>query len=189
MTLGKSRRSLLNRLCLPTMAMFLVLSISSKTSAQKEGGDGSENLSIVFHSNATAKDVGLPGYPGARPLDESGESPIDFGVSSNSSGFRLTVANLISTDSPQKITGFYKKALRKYGRVLDCGNIPPEAKTDQDGWTTKLRCQNDKPSPGKVTLKSGTLEKQHVVGIEGRSDGTIIHLVYVECSGSCRDDK
>jgi hypothetical protein len=169
--------------------LLLVVCCGLSTSGVLATGEqtkGSKNFGMVLHSNATANDVGLPVYPGSHPDEESGHSAIDFRVWNNGSGYGLTVANLKSADAPRKIARFYQKALRRYGPVLDCSNTQSDAKPVHRGSTDELDCRGDTPSPGDITLKSGTEDKQHVVGIERRADSSIIHLVYVECSGSCR---
>ena len=43
-----------------------------------------------------------------------------MGLWGGSSGFKMAMLKMDSTDSPEKIAAFYRKALAKYGKVLTC---------------------------------------------------------------------
>jgi len=147
----------------------------SAVSSQQSGAGA------VFNAEATAKDVGLPVYPGARPHKDKDDdkSSAKFGLWGSSFAFKLAVVKLETNDSPEKVAAFYKKALAKYGTVLDCRNVSSHTgdKAKEGG---ALDCESDQPEPGNMTFKAGTKEKQHVVGIERNGNGSIIKLVYVE---------
>ena len=163
------------------------------TKAQDKGGvrvsvqgkDGSD-AGLIVSAEATAKEVGLPMYPGARPhKDEAKDSPAaQLGLWGSTFGFKLVVLKLESNDSPEKIAAFYQKALAKYGTVLNCSNNPP-AQDDKNkkSETKELTCQDDRPDPGGMMFKSGTKERQHIVGIRPNGKGSIFQLVYVETRG------
>lgn len=149
----------------------------------KESRQGDQSAGIYFHSQANAKDVGLPIYPGARPHKEKADDSTSakFGLWGGSLGLKLAVIKLESDDSAQKVAAFYKKALAKYGTVLDCGATPSQT-TEKDSHKSskQLTCEEDKPEPGNMTFKAGTKEKQHVVGIQPNGEGSLFELVYVE---------
>jgi len=153
----------------------------------KESRQGEQSAGIYFHAQANSKDVGLPIYPGARPHKEKGnESPAaKFGVWGGSVGLKLAVLKLESDDSAQKVAAFYKKALAKYGTVLDCGATSPQTTNkDRPKSSKQLSCEEDKPEPGTMTFKAGTREKQHVVGIQPNGQGSLFALVYLESPDS-----
>lgn len=163
------------------------LAAQEKPDKESGGGKGSQGAGIYFNAEANAKDVGLPIYPGARPhKDKDDENPsAKFGLWGSSFAFKLAVVKLESSDPPQKIAAFYKKALAKYGTVLDCAVDSSKARDkDESKESNKLTCEGDKPDPGGMTFKAGTKEKQHVVGIEPDGSGSLIHLVYVESPDS-----
>ncbi len=82
--------------------------------------------------------------------------------------------------------GVYKKALSKYGTVLNCSDRSQKANTqDKSGSSNKLECDDDKPEKGGLVFKAGTKEKQHVVAIQPNGQGSLFQLVYVEA----HDDK
>lgn len=142
---------------------------------------------MYFNAEASAKDVGLPIYPGARPHKEKEDDSTSakFGLWGGSFGFKLAVVKLESNDSPQKVAAFYKKALAKYGTVLDCSAASSQTgDKDESESSKKLSCENDKPKPGEMEFKAGAKEKQHIVGIEPNGNGSLFQLVYVESPDS-----
>lgn len=163
-------------------ALLAVAQNSDKPAGKQDKDKKSSGKSVGFilSDDATAKDVGLPIYPGAqRAKDSSDDSPaVQMGLWGGSSGFKLVVLKLESDDSPERIAGFYRKALAHYGRVLDCGGSGQHEKSNSD-HSKRLDCDSDHPVPGGFTLKAGTNEKQHVVGIEPKGSHTRIALVYL----------
>ena len=154
---------------------------------KQSSGKGSQGAGLYFNAVATAKDVALPIYPGARPhKDKQDESTsAKFGLWGSAFAFKLAVVKLESNDSAQKVAAFYKKALTKYGTVLDCGAAASESKDKDEGKSSsQLTCEDDKPDPGQMTFKAGTKEKQHFVGIEPNGTGSTFQLVYVESPDS-----
>jgi hypothetical protein len=148
------------------------------------------NTGISISETATAKELGLPIYPGAKahkdPKDDSASA--NLGLWGGSFGFKLVVLKMDSADSPDKVAAFYRKALAKYGPVLDCSN-PAAKKAEDNDKSTKLTCGDDKPEPGGQTFKAGTKEKQHVVGIQPTATGSNFQLVYIEARGTEQETK
>jgi hypothetical protein len=180
---------------LPKLTAFAVafgilcfaISLSAQEKPGQESASGNQGAGIYFNAEASAKDVGLPIYPGARPHKEKDEDSTSakFGLWGNAFAFKLAVVKLESNDSPQKVATFYKKALAKYGTVLDCGADSSQASGKDESKSSKqLTCESDKPKSGEMTFKAGTKEKQHVVGIEPNGSGSLFQLVYVESPDS-----
>ena len=169
------------------LCFALPLAAQEKPDKESAGGKGNKGAGIYFNAEADAKDVGLPIYPGARPHKgkENDSESVNMGLWGSSFAFKLAVVKLESNDSPQKVAAFYKKALARYGTVLDCGADSSKAtEKDESKESNKLTCEDDKPKPGGVEFKAGTKEKQHVVGIEPNGTGSLFQLVYVESSDS-----
>jgi hypothetical protein len=140
---------------------------------------------LIVSARATAKEVGMPIYPGATPHkdpDKDDSSAANLGLWGNSFGFKLVVLKMESKDAPRKIADYYQKALAKYGPVLDCTNAAPGSENNNEK-STKLTCGDDKPDKGGMLFKAGTKEKQHIVGIQPNGIGTIFQLLYVEARG------
>src|SRR5580658_2745617 len=103
-------------------ALCLTLAFAAfPAAAQDESGKGA---GVYVGADANAKDVGLPIYPGSRPhKDKDNDTPATkLGLWGGSFAFKLAVIKMESNDSPDKVAAFYKKALAKYGPVLDCTN-------------------------------------------------------------------
>src|SRR5256884_3248140 len=78
-----------------------------------------------------------------RDKDEN-QSSGKFGLWGNSFAFKLAVVTLNSNDSPQKVATFYKKALAKYGTVLDCGASSSEAGDKNESQSSnQLSCETE----------------------------------------------
>jgi hypothetical protein len=147
---------------------------------------------VTISKQATAKDVGLPVYPGAKAhKDEKNDSPaVQMGLWGSTFGFKLAVMKMESNDAPEKIAEFYRKALTKYGAVLNCSDpSQKEGAKEKNGSSNKLECGDDKPEKGGLVFKAGTKEKQHIVGIQPNGQGTVFQLVYVEARGDDREKK
>ncbi|MGA2811377.1 MAG: hypothetical protein ABSG16_08265 [Candidatus Acidiferrum sp.] len=180
------------RYALPGLAALLLLVALDPLRAQDDSSKKSPDLNagITLSGQATAKEVGLPIYPGAKPHKDSSEdsSGANLGLWGGSFGFKLVVLKLESTDTQEKIAAFYKKALAKYGPVLDCSNPPGNGKGDKSGeQSNKLTCGDDKADGGGQVFKSGTKEKQHLVAIKPASGGSKIDLLYLEARGADHD--
>jgi len=176
-------------------ALFgLILLAALPLGAQDKKGSGKtdsdmdqEGFGIVASKRAGAKDVGLPMYPGAREhKDKSEDSPaVKFGLWGGNSGFKLAVVKLESNDGPEKVAAFYRKALAKYGKVLDCRGSSKVTIADNKGSSSdELGCDDDQPEDGELVLKVGTKQEQHVVGIKSSGGLTLFQLVYVMTRGS-----
>jgi hypothetical protein len=169
-------------------ALFVLLLAAALPLAAQDQKSSSDNDSIGFNlgKNASAKDVGLPIYPGARRHkdDANDSSALNMGLWGGSSGFKLFVLKMDSSDAPEKVAAYYRKALAKYGPVLDCSKPSAATASSDDKTSKKLTCDDEKPKPGEISLKAGTKDKQHAVGIEPDGSGSTFQLVYMETKGT-----
>jgi hypothetical protein len=182
-----SRFTLLSLFVLALAMLLAALPVAGKSNAgqDKDKKDSNRSVGFILSQDASAKDVGLPAYPGAqRSKDTSDDSSaLQMGLWGGDSGFKLVVLKLDSSDSPEKVAAFYRKALARYGTVLDCGKSVSKHQKAA-GQSNSLDCESDQPVNGGFTLKAGTKEKQHVVAVEPNGSLTRISLVYVEAPGS-----
>lgn len=141
---------------------------------------GTHSAGITASDQVTEQDLGLPFYPGAHPYKDASDdsSSANLGVWGGDSGLKLVVQKLETDDSVEKVAAFYRKALAKYGKVLDCSEKSAHVPSKK-----QLTCDADEPGPGKMVFKSGTREKQHAVGIESSGGHTRFALVYLEQRG------
>ena len=175
--------------------VFGVLVLMTADSARAGSGGGEQDQSgagVMVSKQATAKDVGLPVYPGAKAhKDEKDDSPtVQMGMWGGSFGFKLAVMKMESSDAPEKIAEYYKKALAKYGTVLNCSDASAKSSTkNKTGASNQIECEDDKPEKGGLVFKAGTKEKQHIVGIQPNGRGSVFQLVYVEARGDDKEKK
>src|SRR4029077_15877043 len=147
------------------LALFCAAAMSLAAQEKKSSGDKDKgSAGLIVSSEATAKEVGLPIYSGARPhTGDHNDSPAtQLGLWGSTFGFKLVVLKLGSNDPPEKIAAFYQKALGKYGKVLNCKNAPPAEEKKKAKSASELDCGDDKPEEGGQLFKSGTKEKQHL---------------------------
>jgi len=159
----------------------------TKDSGKSESEMNRHSVGFIASQEASAKDVGLPLYPGARQHKDKSDdsSAVRLGLWGGNSGFKLAVLKLESNDAPEKVAKFYRKALGKYGKVLDCSNPSKAASENNEGGSSsELSCEDEQPKSGEVVLKAGTKEQEHLVGIQEEGGLTVFQLVYVETRGS-----
>ena len=174
------------------VAVLLPSAQGNPPGGRKPGKQDQDGAGVVFNKQATPKDVGLPVYPGAKPhKDDKDDSPsVKMGLWGSTFGFKLAVMKMDSNDAPEKIADYYKKALAKYGPVLNCSEATAKTNANDDHRSSKqLDCGDDKPEKGGLLFKAGTKEKQHIVGIQQDGPGTIFQLVYVEARSDDKDKK
>ena len=147
------------------------------------GKDGSDVGGLVISAQATAKEAGLPLYPGAKPhKDEKDDSSgAKLGLWGTTFGFKLVALKMESDDSQEKVATFYQKALGRYGTVLNCTD-PAKSQSDKDksDSSKKLTCGDDHPDAGGLLFKVGSKEKQRIVSVKPNGSGCIFSIVYLE---------
>ena len=150
-------------------------------------------MSVKTDSDAVSKKVGLPLYPGAvlekKKDNNNGSADVDM----NFGAFHLRVLALgfDSTDSPAKISDFYKKALSQYSDVITCRNHQPVGTPVKTGLG--LTCADDNhvsthsnagvhndEDADELSLKAGSPSRQHIVAIKSSGSGTHFGLVALE---------
>jgi hypothetical protein len=198
----RARRSLLGRRLtglgwcgrvVPAIALGLIFAAAAMPAGAQDKKDSDanksdgESIGFIASKNASAKEVGLPLYPGSRRhKDDSDDSAsVQLGAWGGSSGFKLVVLKMESDDAPGKVTAFYRKALSKYGKVLNCSDSATTVEKDKS--PNGLDCDSDHPERGETVLKSGTKEMQHIASVKTNGNGSVYDLVYVEAKGLGND--
>jgi len=198
----RARRSLLGRRLtglgwcgrvVPAIALGLIFAAAAMPAGAQDKKDSDanksdgESIGFIASKNASAKEVGLPLYPGSRRhKDDSDDSAsVQLGAWGGSSGFKLVVLKMESDDAPGKVTAFYRKALSKYGKVLNCSDSATTVEKDKS--PNGLDCDSDHPEKGETVLKSGTKEMQHIASVKTNGNGSVYDLVYVEAKGLGND--
>jgi hypothetical protein len=176
-------------------AMVLVLAIGAcSINVQKEPDGEDKKVDIrtplggIHVSNqATASDIGLPVYPGAR-LKPNQTDNDNKSANVNISGFgyslRVVALQYQSEAAPSKIVSFYDDQLKKFGNVLVChtNHFDFNANVkDHDSGSHELTCEGSAGT--NIELKVGTKENQHIVAVEPDGKGSTFSLVYVRTHG------
>jgi len=186
----------LARIALAGIMAIAAISLMGQEKAQKDTSKDKElsvtvqgpetDAGLIVSARATAKEVGLPIYPGSIPhkdQDKDNDGPAaKLGLWGTSFGFKLVVLKMESKDAARKVADYYQRALVTYGTVLDCTNATrPQAKDEN---SEKLTCDDDKPEAGGMLFKAGTKEKQHIVGVQPNGAGAVFQLLYIEAHGA-----
>lgn len=130
----------------------------------------------------TAADLGLPVYPGAEIVrDKDHDKSADVNMGFGEWTLRVRAVNYSTTDSQDKVTAFYKKALGRYGDVIICqGNAPVGTPTstsegltcEDNGKHSNVKIDDkDYGVHGGFQLKSGSQRHQHIVGFQDTENG------------------
>ena len=167
---------------LSAIALAVLFLAPPHTSAQEQKGAG-----VVMSGEADAKDVGLPLYPGSRRHKDKDEDSTgaNLGLWGGGSGFKLVVLKMESDASPDRIADYYKKALAKYGKVLDCSHpSPSDTDASKNGSPEPISCDEGNSEKGGMVFKAGTKEKQHIVVIKANGQSSLYQLIYVASWGN-----
>jgi len=173
----------------PAIALGLMLAALPLAAQDKKDNDAdkqdNDSIGFVASKNAGAKDIGLPLYPGSRKHKDSSDdsASVQLGAWAGSSGFKLAVLKMDSDDAPGKVTAFYRKALSKYGKVLNCSDSGAAAAAKEKS-ANGLDCEDDHADENETVLKAGTKEAKRIVSVKPNGSGSIYDLVYIEAKGS-----
>jgi hypothetical protein len=178
----------------PVPLFIVAVLLVSPVVAQEAGSPHDKKLDVRssvgdlhLGDDADARRVGLPLYPGARPRhDEDNNGRVNLGILTESFGVKLVVAKYDSDDAPEKIVGFYRDKLKKYGKVLECHTHDHggDVNDHDDRQSKELKCEGDDSGP-VTELKVGTEDNQHMVAVEPRDKGagSTFALVYLHVRG------
>lgn len=185
------------RLCLLSAAACLLLA-GCRVSTHHHGNGDNVDVGTPFGSvhvktdnDANVAGIGLTTYPGAIPVKEhNGEDNDAADINLSFGDFHLGVkaASLESSDSPDKVEGFYRKDLARYGDIIKCrGNqtIGQPTRTSQgltcsENNNQHVHAIHVDAGVYKFELRAGSSEHEHIVGIEPRDGGTRIGLVALD---------
>jgi hypothetical protein len=136
--------------------------------------------------------IGLPVYPGAELVKKKDKDngSADVNLSFGRFQLRVKAANYRTPDDPEKVSSFYKDAMKRYGAVIECNHDQPVGTPTQTN--EGLMCSDgDKRHEsvsanvsGKTELKTGSKQHQHIVAIEPEGSGTKFGLVALDLPGN-----
>ena len=134
--------------------------------------------------------VGLPLYPGAEAVkkgDGGDNGAADVNLSFGRFQLRVRALSYRTGDDTDTVKGFYKKALGRYGEVIEC--VGHKAVGSPVRTSEGLTCEENKGGhesnefTGDLQLKAGSEHHQHIVGIEREGTGTKFGLVALDLPG------
>ena len=165
------------------VVMLMMLGGVCGAAERTQGG-----LDITVRDEATAGDAGLPTYPGAKPYKEGDQtsSGANIGFAVPGFGFKIVAMNLQSSDTPERVAAFYRRALSKYGRVLDCSDAEKNKKNARDEADDELVCDADDPGANSIVYKAGTGSNERIVAIKPHGSGTRFSLVHLDKRGRAK---
>jgi hypothetical protein len=174
----------------PLSGIALSLAALCGTTAPSLAQDSGFNLAMHANSQTTAKDLGLPAYPGAH-LDKrsNDDGAFDFGFTFGNTTFRVMGASYTSTDPTPEVLAFYRKALTRYGDVLECIDHNPvgAVTTTQSGLTCAkaadghFHIDSHPDFSGDHELRAGTPHQFRIVAFDDAKSGpTRFVLFYAE---------
>jgi hypothetical protein len=186
------RNNLQLRLALAAALSLTLAACSINVQKEPNGDDKKVDIrtplgGIHVSNEATASDIGLPVYPGARlkpNQSDNDNKSANVNISGFGYGLRVVALQYESNAAPSKIVAFYDDQLKKFGDVLLCHTSGLDVNTDIKGLdkgSHELTCQGSAGS--NIELKVGTKENQHIVAVEPDGKGSTFSLVYVRTHG------
>lgn len=177
------------------MILGVVAISGCKIDSNKQGGNDNVKIATPFggmqvktNEEAAVNGIGLPVYPGAEFVkkNDKDKGAADVNLSFGSFQLRVKAASYRTPDAPDKVSAFYRAALARYGDVIQCENN--KAVESPTRTAEGLTCDNDKEghttanedSSGKMELKAGSKQHQHIVAVDPEGTGTKFGLVALD---------
>jgi hypothetical protein len=207
-------RAFFQTIHLTAASACLLLGLATMTGCriEKDKSDhGNDNVKIatpfgglnVRSDGANAASIGLPEYPGARTInkkDDGDDGSVDLHMGFGPWQMHIQVASYGTDDSQDKVVTFYRKALSKYGDVLECeGNNAVGATTrtsegltcaDHDhGGSTKWNKSGVNIDDLHLELKTGSRHHQHIVGFKQKEGQTRFSLIALDLPNTSKDEE
>jgi hypothetical protein len=178
--------------------MIAATALMSGCRIESDKRNGNDNVKIatpfggmtVKTNDDAVEGLGLPVYPGAQLVKkDKNNGAADVNMSFGSFQLRVKAASYRTQDSPDEVTAFYRKALGRYGDVIQCQKDKPVGNPTRTA--EGLSCDNEKDNrvyvnddeSGKLELKAGSKQHQHIVAIDAEGNGTKFGLVALDLPG------
>jgi hypothetical protein len=190
-------KMLANRTLAVTMMAVMTLSLGCRIESKKDGNSDNVKIATPFggmsvktNDAVVQEGTGLPPYPGAEVVKNNKDNgAADVNMSFGSFQLRVKAVSYRTNDAPEQVAAFYRKALGRYGNVIQCSNNKAVGTPTQT--TEGLGCEGDKGNhvnvndgmTGKMELKAGSKEHQHIVAIDPDGGGTKFGLVALDLPG------
>jgi hypothetical protein len=171
--------------------LVLVAGCRIQVNKSKDGQDKNVKIDTplgglhVRAGDTSAADVGLPAYPGAQVVpDKDGDKSADVHFGFGDWQFRVKAVHYETSDPQESVVAFYRKALGRYGDVIQChGDEPvgsPEVTREglscsEDRGKTHVHVSDDSP----LSLRAGSRHHQHIFAVD-KSHGALTRYSLVE---------
>jgi hypothetical protein len=171
----------------PVSGIALAFATLCGASTQSLAQDSGFNLAVHANAQTTAKDVGLPVYPGAELYKRSNnDGAFDLGFTFGSTSFRMMGVSYVSTDSPTEVLTFYRRALARYGDVLECidGNPVGAVTTTESGLTCSkasgghFHIDSHPDFSSDHELRAGTPRQFRIVAFDDAKSGSTRFVLF-----------
>jgi hypothetical protein len=168
---------------LPLMALVLLVISGCRIQVDKSKNGEDKNVKIdtpmgglhVKTNEMTAADVGLPVYPGAQVVpDHDNDKAADIHMGFGKWQLRVKVVNYQTPDSQDQVLTFYRKALGRYGDVIECNHNSPVGTptSTREGLTCGDHNKNvHVEEADDLSLRAGSKHHQRLVGLKKASGG------------------
>ncbi len=149
-------------------------------------------MQVKTNEAAVVDGVGLPVYPGAElEKKDKDNGAADVNMSFGDFKLRVKAVSYRSTDAPDKVSAFYRKALGRYGDVIQCSSNRPvgtpthtaEGLTCSNDTDNHVQLNADTGASGKLEFKAGSKQHQHIVSVDADGTGTKFGLVALDLPG------
>ncbi len=160
------------------------------------------SMKVHTNNSTDTSAIGLAAYPGAVPVNDSGDKDGNSAnVDMSFGGFHLGVraAGFQTPDSQDKVLAFYRQDLAaRYGDVIECRGHNPvgtptrtsQGLTCSDSNTSHSTTEETHKGPitlkktvstdDDLELRAGSAQHFHIVGVEPHDGGTKIGLVALD---------
>jgi hypothetical protein len=126
-------------------------------------------------TGGTAGNTGLPVFPGASLSRDSSHGDYERATVSIATpwmGLHVVAAEYESSESPERILGFYREQMTLLGAVTEC-------RGDVNFRGSRPECRSH-PSAAEVQLVVGVQENHRLVTIQPQGDGSQFSLVSIQ---------
>jgi hypothetical protein len=192
----------MKRRILPVMALALLVCSGCRIQVDKSKDGEDKNVKIdtpmgglhVKTNDLTAADIGLPVYPGAQVApDHDNDKAADIHMGFGKWQLRVKVVNYQTPDSQDQVLTFYRKALGRYGDVIECNHNSPVGTptSTREGLTCdEHHNKNVHIDEGDdLSLRAGSTHHQHIIGFKGSSgNNTKFALVELQLPDAIDDN-
>ena len=183
----------------PAVILSMVTMSGCRVDTNRQGDNENVKVATPFggvqvktNGAMNVEGIGLPVYPGAELVKKKDKDhgSADVNLSFGKFQLRVKAANYRTPDDPERVSAFYKDAMRKYGAVIECNHDQPvgtPTQTDEGLTCSDGDKRHDSVSAnasGKTELKTGSKQHQHIVAIEPEGSGTKFGLVALDLPGN-----